>query len=322
MPIRNDYSEAVLRKLHRLLQGCLTELTITGTILRTATANPTSALTPNSRMSKPVFYTFTMSVWSAVPELALIELGLADQFDRKNIDLMKGENFNPEFLKINPNATLPTISANGTQYLNTIDVTDFLVKTASVKVTPRTDITTEIHKDQYDPNVAMVIARSDEELTAKASGFPKVFLETRLNGIKSWAATAEAKPYKALFDAKIAAAEGILAIYGYVAPVDVRQSFFKNGQFLYSNIHQFYSQTLPSAIGTGPFIAGATPGEDDFHVGAWLAHIAAVFGATTISEGLAALEKGFGEPVPPKVIAYYNAWSERPSFQKVYERLH
>lgn len=70
-------------------------------------------------MSKPVLYVFAISVWVAVPELALyvlnmrshlctidsiydrIELGYAaEEVEKRSINLVEGENFKPLFLDI------------------------------------------------------------------------------------------------------------------------------------------------------------------------------------------------------------------------------
>ena len=80
---------------------------------------------------------------------------------------------------------------------------------------------------------------------------------------------------------------------------------------------------LPSILPESGFIGGSDPGEDDFHVGAWLARVSWVAGADKESEGYKALEKELGQEVPPKVVSYWKAWSARPSWKKVYaETLH
>jgi hypothetical protein len=71
------------------------------------------------------------------------------------------------------------------------------------------------------------------------------------------------------------------------------------------------------------FIGGAEPGEDDFHVGAWLARVTWVCGGNKEADGYKALEKELNVEVPPKIVSYWKAWAVRPSWQKVYaETLH
>ena len=76
---------------------------------------------------------------------------------------------------------------------------------------------------------------------------------------------------------------------------------------------------LPTILPESGFIGGAQPGEDDFHVGAWIARVAWVCGGDKEAEGYKALEKELKGDVPPKVVAYWTAWSVRPSWKKVYE---
>lgn len=61
---------------------------------------------------------------------------------------------------------------------------------------------------------------------------------------------------------------------------------------------------------------------DDYHVCAWLTRVAASVGAKSKDDSLVALEKAFGEPILPKVVSYWGAWTERPSWAKVYSALH
>lgn len=60
---------------------------------------------------------------------------------------------------------------------------------------------------------------------------------------------------------------------------------------------------------------------DDFHVAARLAHLASLFGATKTEEALEAYKKGFGgKEVPAPVVKYFEAWSVRESWKKVYAK--
>ena len=60
----------------------------------------------------------------------------------------------------NPNATLPTLSIDGNVYANTIDVTKYLIANApqTPGKTSGTDFVTRIHKDNVDPNFALLAA--------------------------------------------------------------------------------------------------------------------------------------------------------------------
>jgi len=271
-------------------------------------------------MSQATLYTFGASVWAAVPELALAELGYTDeQVASKVVNLAEGENFRPSFLKLNPNATLPTLqTADGKLYTSTADVTKYLVESASIKVTPGTPSFIEkIHDDQYDPNFAFLLARDDAELSAKASGFPFTFLENRQNALTTHSATSEAAPFKSFYDAKITGNSGLLAIYKGKAPADAKSGFFAQSQKHWVFLRSFILQILPATL-PKTFLGGERPGEDDFHLGAWLARITFVVGGENKKDGVKVLEKELGEPVPQRVVDYWNAWVERASWKKVY----
>jgi len=266
-------------------------------------------------MSKPVLYTFPGSIWAAAPHLAAAELSIDVDFSKVN--LFEGANFNPEFLKLNPNATLPTLTHEGKSYTSTAEVIDYLVSISSTKVAPETSITKVVHEERIDPNFSMVAATNDEELAQVSGSFGNVFHTTRLGYLKKYAATPEAQVHKAFYDRQITTISGLHAVLNGQAPEETKQGFFSKSSALWDGIKVFIVETLPSAITEGPFIGGVRPGVDDFHVGAWIARIEFVSGAQKSEEGLSALEKRFG-PLPEKVKAYWMAWTGRDSWVKAY----
>jgi len=269
-------------------------------------------------MTKPVLYTFNLSIWSACADIARVELGLVDKIDVMTIDLVQAENLSPEFIKTSPNATLPAVTADGKVYGSTVEVIEYMIKTSSVKAAPRTPLTDAVHHASVDPNFAWFATRNDAEIAARVSGMQKGFLQARLPKIKEFADLPESAPYKALYDEKLAGTEGLLAIYEGKVPEDAKQKFFSTSKANYESSRTFLLETLPSAITSGPFVAGDVPGEDDFHVVAWLFHAALIAGATHANEGLSALEKHFGASIPDKVKVLYEAWLPRESFKATY----
>jgi len=64
----------------------------------------------SSATPKAVLYYFPKSVWSAVALLALYEKGYGeDEVNLRVVDISKGENFAPTFLRLNPKGTVPTL---------------------------------------------------------------------------------------------------------------------------------------------------------------------------------------------------------------------
>ncbi|KAI0724602.1 hypothetical protein C8T65DRAFT_599230 [Cerioporus squamosus] len=59
---------------------------------------------------KAALYYSPASIWASVPLLALEEKGYGDdEIDLKAVDIAKGENFAPSYLRLNPGATVPTL---------------------------------------------------------------------------------------------------------------------------------------------------------------------------------------------------------------------
>ena len=143
------------------------------------------------------------------------------------------------------------------------------------------------------------------------------FRRAGLAGLKKYAESPEGQQHKAFYDKHIAKISALSAILKGTAPDEDKQQFFVISASLWENIKLFVVEILPGAIQEGPFIAGATPGVDDYHVGAWLARIAFLSGAKKSEEGVAALEKRFG-PIPEKVRKYWAGWIVRDSWTKAY----
>ncbi|KAI0762916.1 hypothetical protein C8Q74DRAFT_188390 [Fomes fomentarius] len=270
-------------------------------------------------MSKPVFYTFQASVWAAAAELAINELGYTDEtIETKVINLAEGANFAPEFLKINPHGTLPTLTADGKVYTSTKDVISYLNEHAPKKVVKGTAFIDKIHEDKYDPNAPLLLVRNDEELKAHASGFPLLFLQNRQDSLNKYVTLPEAAQFSTFYEAKKKDNGGILAIYKGAVPDEVKQGFFKHSIAHWQALANFILEELPTVLPESGFLGGETPGEDDLHLGAWLARIAFLTGGKSDKEGYKALQKETKKPVPTKVAAYWAAWVEWPSFKKVY----
>ncbi|KIM85418.1 hypothetical protein PILCRDRAFT_778214 [Piloderma croceum F 1598] len=262
-------------------------------------------------MSKPVLYTYSMSVWAAVPELALIELGYTEKdVEKKTVNLREGENFNPAFLKINPNATVPA---------STAEVTKYLVQNAKSQIKAGSSLIAKIHEDLYDPNFPRLLARDDDELSAKAGGFQHDFLANRQKALDKYSVTEDAAVHKEFYDNKLAGNAHVLSIYQSKVTDDVKNGFFEQSKAHWDALRSFILDILPAHLPNSGFIGGAKPGEDDFHVAAWLARIASVSGAKRTEEGFEELEKEVGVPIPERVAKYWNAWIQRESWKMVYQ---
>ncbi|KAG2149816.1 hypothetical protein BD769DRAFT_1649208 [Suillus cothurnatus] len=251
-------------------------------------------------MSKPILYTFSSYVWAAVPELALIELGYAqNDIKKKVVNLVEGEKFSPAFLRINPRGTLSILEAGGQAYNSTAEVTSYLVTHASngVAVTPGTDFVSKIHEEQYDPNSH---ARDEDELRSQ-------------NALAKYSGTSQSADHREFYDTKIAENSR--------APENVKNSFFEYSRAHLDTLKAFILKELSDILPESGFLGGDKPGEDDFHLAAWLARLVFVTGGGDSSkDGVHAIEKELDKPTPEKVVSYWTAWSSRKSWQEVYAK--
>jgi len=112
----------------------------------------------------------------------------------------------------------------------------------------------------------------------------------------------------------LAANGPVAALYTGTAPPELKQDYFAKSTQHWVDLRAFLLNELPQYLPASGFIAGDRPGTADFHVAAWLARIVATQQGTDTT----ALEKELGQPVPEKIIAYFQAWSARPSWGEVY----
>ncbi|KAI0825083.1 hypothetical protein BC628DRAFT_1375397 [Trametes gibbosa] len=156
-----------------------------------------------AHVPKAALYYYHGSVWASVPLLALEEKGYgSDEVDLKEVDIAKGENFMPSYLRLNPQATVPTlvvplqktlapdIESRYKAIQDTKAIVEFLDKSRSSQsrthttssapspaLAPATmafstlahQIVDLVHSDAADPNALFYTnARSEGELQAHA----------------------------------------------------------------------------------------------------------------------------------------------------------
>ncbi|KAJ6535138.1 hypothetical protein B0H19DRAFT_1223049 [Mycena capillaripes] len=255
-------------------------------------------------------YGFGYSLWSAAAELAVLELRYPEgAVTLKNVDLINGENFDPAFLKLNPNGTTATLEADGKVYTSTADVIAHLVEQAPCKVKVGTPaIIAAVHDDKYDPNFALLLARDESELTVKGAWIPGKFFAGRQVALEKYAADPAAAAFKDFYEPRLTANGALLAIYRREAPAEAQAAFFAKSKEHFDAVRSALLAVYPALLPANGFIGGAEPGEDDFHMIAWITRIAWT---------------AYGEPVPDAMAAYWRAWIQRPSWKKVYaETLH
>ncbi|KAJ7580282.1 hypothetical protein C8J56DRAFT_795674 [Mycena floridula] len=267
-------------------------------------------------MALYTLYTFEYSIWAAGES----ETGFNDgEVEFKSINLVQGENFNPEYLALNPEGTVPMLQAkDGSLYTNTKAAVAELVKHGRIQLNAGSAAVLDaIHDQKYDSNFSSVSVRDEEELKAKAASVQGIFTAGRQAALEKYSTGPGAEPYKAFYEAKLAANGGLLAIYQGKVPAQVTEGFFTQSKAHFDTVSNGLYKVFPDLISsTG--LPEDGPAVSDLFLGAWLARISSTVGGKKTEDGLKALETAFGKPLPKKIVTYWNSWSARDSWKKVY----
>ncbi|KAK8849678.1 hypothetical protein IAR55_005013 [Kwoniella newhampshirensis] len=173
----------------------------------------------DGNLPKAILYSWPTSVWSTVPRLCLYEKGYSeDEYVVRYVDITKGENFAPSYLKINMNGTIPTLvvptiettgSGVDTRYRSlrdTVTICDFLdharssssaslhtdkpaptLAPATIEGKALSDaIVAIIHQTTVDPNFVALSARDKKELANKAADGPGRSLSLRREALRRY----------------------------------------------------------------------------------------------------------------------------------------
>lgn len=221
----------------------------------------------------------------------------------------------------NNSASIPTLYTQGRVLTSTTEIISHLVAIKGKQPSVDRAWIDKVHEDGLDPNFCLLLARNKDELQAKAAGVPGEFVRNRQESLLKHFVSPAAASFKPFYSSKIASNGAVLAIYNSSAPQSTTEDFFRQSQEHVARVQQFIltdlAQHLSAAKGSA-FLGGEIPGEEDFHVGAWLARIAMTSGAHKSEEGIQKLQEAMGKPVPGSVKAYWERWSARSSWKEVY----
>jgi len=195
---------------------------------------------------KAALYANHIEIWSSAVSLTLEEKGYSsDELDRREVNLMTGENFDPAYLKINPSGEVPTLvvpldryigSDIETKYRPLHDVSKILEfldksraafsKTHTTSQTPaptlapatidalsKADVIIKlVHSEALDPEFLYLSARTHEELVHKAKGEQHTYLKNRFAALKKAFSPTSTSAQEALPPALGVRAKAALAI--------------------------------------------------------------------------------------------------------------
>lgn len=284
----------------------------------TSTAATPAPAAETKTMTKPVLYVFGGSVWASAPTLAVSELKYPPgAVEQKVVNLLEGENFTPEFLHVNIGATLPTLVADGKTLTSTADTVEWLVLHAPTPgaKSSHQDIIVAVHRDNIDPNFSLLSARDQTELDAKRGDVPGLFIRQRQAKLEELAPKSP-EDLKAFYKEKLEFNGFLSSVYAEGATSEATAGWFAKSTQHWADVKAFVETELPSLLPASGFVDGATPGEADFHVAAWLARTAGVAGASP--DNVAPLGEALGITLDPKVVAYFDAWKVRESWKTLY----
>ncbi|WVR07180.1 hypothetical protein IAU60_004221 [Kwoniella sp. DSM 27419] len=276
--------------------------------------------------NKLKLYEFVGSCWANAPKIAASELGFKKDQDVEwvSINLAEGKNFEPEYLKINPAGTVPTLIADGQNYQDSISAVHELVKRAPHP--PKTDAHTstsiieEIHAAAHDPNATLLFAINDDDRKEKANGLPKGFLEGRQKALDRLAQDPPAE-FKDFLLKKKADNQQLLDFYISEPDSATKDAHYGQGKQLWKSVGIAVRGVITQALqkNGGPFAGGSEPSEVDYHLITWLARTITNTGVEPGSPASVAIPKlqeyTGGYNIDPVVGKYWDAWLARDSFK-------
>ncbi|GAA5943174.1 glutathione S-transferase family protein [Sporobolomyces koalae] len=304
-----------------------------------------------TRQPRATLYTFGGSVWASVPRLVALEKNYTEEeLDEKTVDLGKGENFAPAFLKLSPSGHVPvlvvpyehtlddTIPTKFRALTGTKDICDFLDLSSTRSAThhapalsPATvqrsadskELIAHIHtEDAPDPNKLFLSFRTEQERDAKFNGMVGGFLKGRQEALERYAREVDGTDtrLKIFYEKKLLENGHLIAMYEGKAD---SASWQQAAQLMWGQVPKTLAMLEQKLEDTAPYLLGDQVSLADLHVGAWFARILATAGVTSVSDlpqALKQLESHF--PGDEKVGAKTERWAEnlfeRKSFKHVY----
>ncbi|KAI2639943.1 hypothetical protein GGS26DRAFT_587394 [Hypomontagnella submonticulosa] len=282
---------------------------------------------------KFTLYSFVGAQWVGVAHLGLVEKGFKqDDYEVKEVDLMAAENLNPEYLEINPNGTIPSLTSPSLArpLLESVDILRFLDEAKGKSLAPKDPASHEtmqkiidlVHSDDVDTNLILLRARDREEMSAKRSGMWNDFVSARQAKLEERKVTHPNHPF---YGPKSAENGALYKLYTSPSE-DELQSFYETTHDMYRRFAAGLNE-LDSLL-VLPYAVGGQLTEADLHIVPWLSH--ALWGAGTEPsdiQNFGTLEALVQKTVPdfkvgPKIKEWWSNIAKRQSFKEVYPRPH
>ncbi|KAL1953864.1 hypothetical protein VTO42DRAFT_2088 [Malbranchea cinnamomea] len=280
-------------------------------------------------------YSSKASQWASVAHLTLAEKGYQPKEYRvEEIDLLGGENFNPDFLRIQPNGTIPALTSSDLEepLIESADILRYLDKLrpgsrslfpANPAQRQKVDALIEhIHQPHMSTNLILLGARNKEEMDGKRTGPFKQFVNNRQEKLERYAAAHS--ELNQFYAPKTKENAKLYELYNRAEVGPEHEQFFRDTHEGYRALARGL-ENLDSLL-VLPYAAGESVTAADFHIVPWLAHALWGAGGTSIDD-FQPLEKSIQKSDPDfrfgeKTKAWWKNISATPAFQHVFPQLH
>ncbi|RFU81280.1 hypothetical protein TARUN_935 [Trichoderma arundinaceum] len=283
---------------------------------------------------KFTLYSSVESQWVGVPLLALAEKGFKENidYDLKEISLASGENFSPEYIAVNPNGTVPSLTAPSLPkpLTESVDILRWIDSLGTKTLEPQDaarskEILDLVHSPSMSTNLILFQARDTDEMAYKKASAWNAFLEGRQARLDKELAAQPNHPFYIFYISKAAENLSVTSLYrADLGPS--HHDFYKLTNEMYRDLAAGLEK-LESLIWL-PYAAGETVSEADFNTIPWLSH--AMMGAdtpVTSVQDFGPLERLIQKTVPefkigPKTKEWWSNIAATETFKRVFPVLH
>ncbi|CAO3609803.1 unnamed protein product [Cunninghamella blakesleeana] len=253
-------------------------------------------------------YTFQPSLWAAVPRLIIEEKSIPIEYIQ--LDLSKAENFSPEFLTINPNATIPVLidEEKKKTLTDSISISHYLDEITGNTLTPFQEkeqvqeIIEYIHQHDVG-NPLFALFKSLEERDLKKS-LVIPFLEGRIQGWEHYKKVNEEKT--SFYDEKIKETQPLVQLYKSTSTdASIYQPIYQQYNHLWNVALQLLNhfETILNDKDNKHFLVGNSYTLADVHLTPILYRLILVSGKDAVFDQ------------HPSLKTYYEFISSRPNFK-------
>lgn len=249
-------------------------------------------------------------------------------------DLVKAENFDPEYLEKNPNGTVPTLTAPhlSQPLVDTRQILEYLDQSRPsmegpnlTPVEPRDKCIASalielVHSNDLETGVILFGCLNDSEIHRMQASPFMAYVVARQTALESYHS---ADPTNSFYGAKLTENGALYSVLTGSPNAD-RTAFFADTSAKYTRFAAGLDKLedeirLPYATGDHVSLA-------DLHIAPWLSHTLFALGATDPSD-FSKLEGRIQQVVPdfklgPKIPEWWKNFGKRDSFQKVFKVLH